>query len=180
MDISVLNQFLLNVLAMLAALFVFAVGLGVLALAALYVVDVSQTRHAIRRNYPVIGRLRYLLEHLGAVLPAVLLRHGPGGDAVQPSATRPGSIAPPRTSTTPSRSARRATCARPGTILFANAPFPSARRSGLPAQRTHHRRRLSAAVYAAQPLQHLGDELGAISKPAVLACRTARAWLAAG
>ena len=30
-----------------------------------YVLDVTQTRHAIRRNYPVIGRFRYFFEHLG-------------------------------------------------------------------------------------------------------------------
>ncbi len=43
--------------------------LGLLALLVLiavtYVVDVTQTRHSIRRNYPVIGRFRYLFEHLG-------------------------------------------------------------------------------------------------------------------
>ncbi|MDX8394138.1 MAG: FMN-binding glutamate synthase family protein [Mariprofundales bacterium] len=31
----------------------------------LFVLDVSQTKYAIRRNYPVIGRFRYLFEHLG-------------------------------------------------------------------------------------------------------------------
>ncbi len=49
----------------------FAVGIlallviGALALAWMYVVDVHQRQHAIRRNYPVIGRFRYLFEHLG-------------------------------------------------------------------------------------------------------------------
>jgi glutamate synthase domain-containing protein 2 len=46
-------------------LFVLAVGLSALALVVIYILDVSQTRHAIRRNYPVIGHLRYLFEHLG-------------------------------------------------------------------------------------------------------------------
>lgn len=31
----------------------------------LYIVDIRQTQHAVRRNYPVIGRFRYLFEHLG-------------------------------------------------------------------------------------------------------------------
>ncbi|MCP5445789.1 MAG: FMN-binding glutamate synthase family protein [Chromatiaceae bacterium] len=31
----------------------------------MYLVDVRQTRHTIRRNYPVLGRFRYLFEHLG-------------------------------------------------------------------------------------------------------------------
>jgi len=32
------------------------------------IIDVVQTKHAIRRNYPVIGRLRYVLERLGPEL----------------------------------------------------------------------------------------------------------------
>jgi glutamate synthase domain-containing protein 2 len=49
----------------LAALFICALGIGVLVLVALYVIDVTQTTHAVRRNYPVIGRLRYFFERLG-------------------------------------------------------------------------------------------------------------------
>ena len=39
--------------------------LGLLTVAVLYVVDVTQNTQAIRKNYPVIGRLRYVFEHLG-------------------------------------------------------------------------------------------------------------------
>jgi len=39
-----------------------------LLLAVLAIIDVMQTRHAIRRNFPLIGRLRYLLEKLGPEL----------------------------------------------------------------------------------------------------------------
>ncbi len=60
------TEFLINFITLTAGLFVFAVGLGLLVLLVLYVVDVTQTRHAIRRNYPIIGRLRYVFEHLGA------------------------------------------------------------------------------------------------------------------
>jgi glutamate synthase domain-containing protein 2 len=46
--------------------------IGLLILVAVLVVlgliDVFQTRHAIRRNYPVIGRLRYVLERIGPEL----------------------------------------------------------------------------------------------------------------
>ncbi|TNF36040.1 MAG: FMN-binding glutamate synthase family protein, partial [Gammaproteobacteria bacterium] len=30
-----------------------------------YLIDITQTRHAVRRNYPVIGRFRYAFEHMG-------------------------------------------------------------------------------------------------------------------
>lgn len=52
-------------LALLAYLFVLAVGLLMLAIPIMYVVDRLQTQHAIRRNFPVVGRFRYSFEHLG-------------------------------------------------------------------------------------------------------------------
>jgi glutamate synthase domain-containing protein 2 len=54
-----------EVLSLFAYLFVFAVGMGVLWIAVLYIIDVTQTQHAIRRNFPVVGRFRYMFEHLG-------------------------------------------------------------------------------------------------------------------
>ncbi|NQX89264.1 MAG: FMN-binding glutamate synthase family protein [Halioglobus sp.] len=47
----------------LSLLFVFAV--GVIWVAVVYVIDKNQTEQTIRRNYPVVGRFRYLFEHLG-------------------------------------------------------------------------------------------------------------------
>ncbi len=52
----------------LTVLFVLVVGSLVPILLIVYILDVSQTKHAIRRNYPVIGHLRYLLESLGKFL----------------------------------------------------------------------------------------------------------------
>jgi glutamate synthase domain-containing protein 2 len=52
-------------LQLLAALFVFVIGAGALLLVVLFVVDVTQTKHAVRRNFPIVGRFRYLFEHLG-------------------------------------------------------------------------------------------------------------------
>lgn len=52
-------------LGLLASLFVFTVGLVVLAIIILFVIDISQTKDAVRRNYPVLGRFRYLFSTLG-------------------------------------------------------------------------------------------------------------------
>ncbi|MEM7278505.1 MAG: FMN-binding glutamate synthase family protein, partial [Pseudomonadota bacterium] len=49
----------------LALLFVFALGCGLLAVIIMYVIDITQSSHAIRRNFPVVGRFRYLFEHMG-------------------------------------------------------------------------------------------------------------------
>ena len=49
----------------LSVLFVVVLGAGALLVAVLFVMDVSQSADAVRRNYPVIGRFRYLFSTLG-------------------------------------------------------------------------------------------------------------------
>ena len=58
-------NFTLAVLEFLASIFIFAVGIGLLIVIVLYIVDVTQTKSTVRRNFPVVGRFRYLFEHLG-------------------------------------------------------------------------------------------------------------------
>ncbi len=48
-----------------ALLLIFSLGVGVLWIGYMYWVDTHQKQHAVRRNYPVIGRFRYLFEHFG-------------------------------------------------------------------------------------------------------------------
>ena len=43
----------------------FILGVGVLCIVYMYIVDTRQTKHAVRRNFPVVGRFRYFFEHLG-------------------------------------------------------------------------------------------------------------------
>ncbi|WP_286806866.1 MULTISPECIES: FMN-binding glutamate synthase family protein [unclassified Marinimicrobium] len=59
------DVFALKLLTILVLIFVTLIGVGLLTVAAMYVVDVTQRKHTIRRNYPVIGRFRYWFEHLG-------------------------------------------------------------------------------------------------------------------
>ncbi|MEE2730771.1 MAG: FMN-binding glutamate synthase family protein [Pseudomonadota bacterium] len=49
----------------MAAFFIFAVGTLAVVVVVMYIIDRNQTQQAIRRNYPVIGRFRYLFEHIG-------------------------------------------------------------------------------------------------------------------
>jgi len=57
--------FAVTVLNVLVMIFLFSVGIIVLALLALFVIDRSQRDDAIRRNYPVIGRFRHMFSTLG-------------------------------------------------------------------------------------------------------------------
>ncbi|MEH6628776.1 MAG: FMN-binding glutamate synthase family protein [Motiliproteus sp.] len=52
-------------LQIMSALFIFVLGTGVLVLIYFYIADVTQSKQAIRRNYPIIGRFRYLFEKQG-------------------------------------------------------------------------------------------------------------------
>jgi glutamate synthase domain-containing protein 2 len=49
----------------LAALFIVAVGVAALVIVVFFIIDILQTRDAIRRNYPVLGRFRVLFTELG-------------------------------------------------------------------------------------------------------------------
>ncbi len=65
MDMSLTELFTARGLGILATLFVVAAGLFVLAIIVMFVIDVSQTKDSVRRNYPVIGRFRGLFSELG-------------------------------------------------------------------------------------------------------------------
>ena len=54
-----------DIVQVLAQFLVFMLGIGLLVVVVLYVIDVTQSESAIRRNFPVIGRFRYLFEKLG-------------------------------------------------------------------------------------------------------------------
>jgi len=49
----------------LSALLLIAFSLLIITVIILFIIDITQTRYAVRRNYPVIGRFRGLFEHLG-------------------------------------------------------------------------------------------------------------------
>ncbi|WP_425040620.1 FMN-binding glutamate synthase family protein [Primorskyibacter sp. S187A] len=57
--------FAMQVMNAAAVTFAFLAGLLVLVLAVVFVIDKTQRRDAIRRNYPVIGRFRALFSELG-------------------------------------------------------------------------------------------------------------------
>jgi type II secretory pathway component PulF len=52
-------------LSALSDLFLLAIGLMVLLIIVVYIRDVTQTRDAVLRNYPVIGHFRYIFSTLG-------------------------------------------------------------------------------------------------------------------
>ena len=80
---DLIGQFTMQGLSVMATLFVFVVGVVVLVLMVLFVIDISQTKDAVRRNYPVIGRFRSLFSTLGEFFRQYFFPDGSRGDAVQ-------------------------------------------------------------------------------------------------
>lgn len=52
-------------LALLATLFILVIGLAMATVVVMYVIDITQRKDAVRHNFPVLGRFRYLFQFLG-------------------------------------------------------------------------------------------------------------------
>ena len=61
-----LSRWLMAALELLAALFILSLIALVIAALVMYVADRTQTQHTVLRNFPLVGRFRYLFERLGA------------------------------------------------------------------------------------------------------------------
>ncbi len=173
--ILVLQVFAVTILA------VFLIGLAVVVW--MYVVDVRQKQHTLRRNYPVIGRFRYFFEHLGEFFRqyffAMDREEMPFNRAQRSWVYR---AAKNSDSTIAFGSTVNATA--PGAVLFVPHPFPP-----LKTQEDHvHPVEIGPhcrSPYLAKSYFNVSAmSFGAISKPAVDAlskgCAAAGCWLNTG
>ncbi|MCP5278446.1 MAG: FMN-binding glutamate synthase family protein [Thiobacillus sp.] len=173
----------MQALEFLAALFVFVVGLAALALVVVYVLDVTQTRQALRRNYPVIVHFRYLFERLGQFFRqyffAMDREELPFNRAQRSWVYR---AAKDLDNTVAFGSTRDLT--RPGTVLFVNTPFPTLGEDAVPPREVVIGPGCRSPYITRSLFNISGMSFGAISKPAVLAlsqgAKRAGCWLNTG
>lgn len=104
--------------------FIFLIGLGVLAIIALFVIDVTQTSDAVRRNYPVVGRFRHIFSTLGEFFRQYFFAM----DREEMPFNRAerewiGRAAKGEDNTVAFGSTKMLTA--PGTAIFVNCPFPT-------------------------------------------------------
>ena len=150
-------------------LFVFLIGVAVLVIPILYVKDRFQTSSTILRNYPVIGRFRFLFEHMGEFFRqyffAMDREEMPFNRAQRSWVYR---AAKNIDSTVPFGSTRDL---RPvGTVMFVNAPFPPLTDESLPPRAIAIGEGYCGQPYTTTAVVNIsGMSFGAISKPAVLA-----------
>lgn len=175
--------FLLSFLELLSALFVLLLGLSALTFVALYIIDRTQTAHAIRRNFPVVARFRYFFERLGEFFRqyffAMDREELPFNRAQRAWVYRAAKNLDNTVALGSTKDLRRV-----GTVLFVNCPFPTLDEDAAPAQPLiigpHCR-----YPYTAHSIFNIsGMSFGAISRPAVLAlsngARMAGCWLNTG
>jgi len=177
------TNFALTVFNIMAQLFVWLVGVVIIGIAVVYVVDRVQTKHAVRRNYPVIGHLRYWFEHLGEFFRqyffAMDREEMPFNRAERTWVYRAAKNEDSTLAFGSSRDLRPV-----GSILFVNCPYPTLE---IDAEDT------SSVVlgpycdipYETDSVFHIsGMSFGAISKPAVQAlsrgAKKAGVWMNTG
>ncbi|WP_028294895.1 FMN-binding glutamate synthase family protein [Oceanobacter kriegii] len=133
-----------------------------------YFIDVRQTRHTVRRNFPVIGRFRYFFEHMGEFFRqyffAMDREEMPFNRAERSWVYR---AAKNESTTIAFGSTRRLDV--PGTVIFVNSPFPALKQdfaeSGAITIGEHCR-----MPYTTSSLVNIsGMSFGALSQPAVTA-----------
>ncbi len=183
MDMQELSRFALTTLEVLAFLFIFIIGASIIIVAILYVIDRTQTKQAIRHNYPVIGRFRYFFEHLGEFFRqyffAMDREELPFNRAERSWVYRASKDID---STIAFGSTRD--LYKPGTIIFGNCPFPKLSiDSAEPEEITIGE--YCKHPYSTRSIYNIsGMSYGAISKPAVLAlsngAREAGCWMNTG
>ncbi|MEM9101622.1 MAG: FMN-binding glutamate synthase family protein [Pseudomonadota bacterium] len=162
----------------------FAVGIGILLLISLYIWDKTQTEHTIRRNYPVIGRFRYLFEHLGEFFRqyffAMDREELPFNRAERSWVYR----ASKKVDTTIAFGSTRPLNIE-GEHIFLNSPFPKLVEEALESRAMTIGQESCGNPYTTRSLLNIsGMSYGAISKPAVLAlskgAREAGIWMNTG
>jgi glutamate synthase domain-containing protein 2 len=171
------------VMNIMATLFVILVGLGVLAVIVLFIIDVTQTKSAIRRNYPVIGRFRYLFEHAGEFFRhyffAMDREEMPFNRAQRSWAYRAAKNIDNTVGFGSTRDLRPT-----GTVLFVNCPFPTLGEDAVPPGEITIGPSCRKPYTTRSLFNISGMSFGAISKPAVRAlsrgAKTAGCWMNTG
>jgi glutamate synthase domain-containing protein 2 len=178
-----LHTFARLTLDIFASLFVFLIGLSLLALIIVYILDVTQSKQAVRRNYPVIGHLRYFFEHLGEFFRqyffAMDREELPFNRAQRSWVYRAAKDLDNTVAFGSTRDLRPT-----GTVMFINCPFPTLGEDAVPPADITIGPNCEQPYTTNSLFNISGMSYGAISKPAVLAlsngARMAGAWMNTG
>ena len=181
---SEITSYVYIIMQFLVYIFVFAIGIGVLAIVYMYIVDVTQTKQTIRRNYPVIGRFRYFFEHLGEFFRqyffAMDREELPFNRAERSWVYRAAKDVDSTIAFGSTRSLNQ-----PGDIIFLNCIFPTLTEDSVPPSEVTIGANTSRIPYTTSSIYNIsGMSYGAISKPALKAlshgAKKAGIWMNTG
>lgn len=175
---------MIAILDALAGLFILAVGLAVLAVIVLFVIDRYQTADAIRRNYPVIGRMRYILSDLGEFFRQYFFAMD-REEMPFNRAQRDWVYEAAKGESTYVAFGSTRNLEPVGTPIFVNCPWPTLERDAVKAPPMRIGEGAARMPYDAPSIFNVsGMSYGAISKPAVKALSNgaamAKCWLNTG
>ena len=167
-----LSEFTTSVMQIIAFTFVVFIFLGLLLLVYFYIADITQTKQAIRRNYPIIGRFRYFFEHIGEFFRqyffALDREELPFNRAQRSWVYR---AAKDVDATVAFGSTRPLD--QPGEILFLNCLFPTLTEDAIPAAEVTIGAGVARYPYTTSSLYNIsGMSFGALSIPAITALST--------
>lgn len=183
-DFSTLQRIALQIIELMAVGFGFLLILGFLLLVYLYLRDVTQTEHAIRRNYPIIGRFRYFFEHMGSFFRQYFFAQDreelPFNRAQRAWVYR---AAKNVDSTLAFGSTRPLN--QPGDVIFMNTLFPVLHKDEVPSQAVTIGEGVARLPYTTASLFNIsGMSFGALSIPAIRAlsrgAKQAGVWMNTG
>ena len=167
-SIENLSNWLDGTLIFLAAMLIIGLISLSISIAVLYVIDITQTKHAIRKNYPVIGRFRYFFEHMGEFFRQYFFsmdrEEMPFNRAQRSWVYRAAKGINNTVAFGSTRDIRKA-----GTVLFVNSPYPTLGEDSVP-PRDITIGGGCATPYTTQSIFNIsGMSYGALSAPAVTA-----------
>ncbi len=183
MDVDWLDLFTMKGLNVLSSLFVLAIGLLALLVIILFIIDVTQTSDAVRRNYPVIGRFRYIFSTLGEFFRqyffAMDREEMPFNRAEREWVDRSSKGYDNTVAFGSTQNLRPV-----GTVIFVNCPFPTLEEDASPAPNVVIGRGCLNPYEPQSIINISGMSYGALSKPAVRAlskgAAMANCWLNTG
>jgi len=173
-----------TILNLMPILFIWLLGLIFAVIVMTFVYDVTQSKNAVLRNYPVVGHFRYLFSTLGEFFRqyffAMDREEMPFNRAEREWVNR---ASKGKDNTIAFGSTKNLNVA--GTPIFINCPFPTLDSEAVETRTIVIGEGYSDYPYAAKSIFNIsGMSYGAISKPAVLAlsngARMAQCWMNTG
>jgi len=178
------ESFGLEALGWMVTIFTVALAVLFVFLICVYIADVTQTKQAIRRNYPVIGHFRYFFEHLGTFFRQYFFtmdrEEMPFNRAQRTWVYRAAKNLENTIAFGSTRDLRP-----PGTVMFANTAFPTLGKDAVECIPVTVGKNSARTPFIAKSFFNIsGMSYGAISKPAVQAlsygAMKAGAWMNTG